>query len=57
MMLNHKVLDCAQVAIGTGQREWGITSLVDWLCGRPPSYATTYVTALINTYSLDQHAC
>ncbi len=35
MMLIHKVLDCVQVAIGTGQREWGITSLVDWLCGRP----------------------
>ncbi len=29
MMLIHKVLDSVQVAIGTGQREWGITSLVD----------------------------
>ncbi len=32
MMFIHKVLDCVQVAIGTGQREWGVTSLVDWLC-------------------------
>ncbi len=32
MVLVHKVLDCVQVAIGTGQREWGVTSLVDWLC-------------------------
>ncbi len=31
-MLVHKVLDCVQVAIGTGQREWSVTSLVDWLC-------------------------
>ncbi len=29
MMLVHKVLDCVQVAISTGQREWGVTSLVD----------------------------
>ena len=29
MMLVHKVLDCVQVAIGTGQRKWGVTSLVD----------------------------
>ncbi len=33
MMLVHKILDCVQVAIGTGQREWSVTSLVDWLCG------------------------
>ena len=32
MMLVHKVLDCVQVAIGTGQREWGVTSLVDCTC-------------------------
>ncbi len=32
MMLVHKVLDCVQVTIGAGQREWGVTSLVDWLC-------------------------
>ena len=32
VMLIHKVLDCIQVAIGTGQQEWGVTSLVDWLC-------------------------
>ncbi len=37
MMLIHKVLDCVQVAIVTGQREWGVTSLVDLLCGKPPS--------------------
>ncbi len=24
-----KEFDCVQVAIGTGQREWGVTSLVD----------------------------
>ena len=29
MILVHKVLDCVQVAIGTGQRKWGVTSLVD----------------------------
>ncbi len=32
MMLVHKVLDCVQVAICTGQRQWGATSLFDWLC-------------------------
>ncbi len=32
MMLVHKILDCVQVTITTGQREWGVTSLVDWLC-------------------------
>ncbi len=33
VMLVHKVLDCVQVAIGTGQREWGVvTSLVDYTC-------------------------
>ncbi len=37
MILVHKVLDCVQVTISTDQREWGVTSLVDWLCGRPPS--------------------
>ncbi len=37
MMLVHKILDCVQVAIGTGQREWSVTSLVGWFCGRPPS--------------------
>ncbi len=36
MMLVHKILDCIQVTISTGQREWSVTSLVDWLCGRPP---------------------
>ncbi len=54
MMLVHKVRDCFQVATGTGQREWGVTSLVDWLCGRPLS---TTQQSLINTYSLDQHPC
>ncbi len=29
MMLIHKILDCVQVTISTGQREWGVTSLVD----------------------------
>ena len=29
MMLVHKVLDCFQVAIRTGKREWCVTSLVD----------------------------
>ena len=29
MMLVHKILDCVQVAISTGQREWSVTSLVD----------------------------
>ena len=32
MMLIHKVLDCVQAAIGTGQKECGVTSIVDWLC-------------------------
>ncbi len=32
MMLIHKVLDCVQVAISTGQREWSVTSLVDGAC-------------------------
>ena len=32
MMLVHKILDCVQVAISTGQREWGVTSLVDCSC-------------------------
>ncbi len=32
MMLVHKVLDGFQVAIGTTQREWGVTSLVDCTC-------------------------
>ena len=32
MMLVHKVLDCVQVAISTGQREWCVTSLVDCTC-------------------------
>ena len=33
MMLVHKVLDYVQMAIGTGQREWSVTSRpVDWLC-------------------------
>ncbi len=54
-MLVHKVLDCVQVAIGTGQREWGVTSLVDWLCGRPQS--TMLSNVYENTYYLDQHAC
>ncbi len=31
-MLIHKVLDCVQVAIGTGQREWGVTCLVQCTC-------------------------
>ncbi len=29
MTLVHKVFDSVQMAIGTGQREWGVTSLVD----------------------------
>ncbi len=33
MMLVHKVLDCVQVAVSTGQREWSVTSLVDCTCG------------------------
>ncbi len=32
MMLVHKVLDCVQVAIGAGQREWSVTSLVNCTC-------------------------
>ncbi len=32
MMLSHKVLDYVQVANSTGQREWGVTSLVDCTC-------------------------
>ncbi len=32
MMLVHKVLDCVEVAIGTGQREWSVTSLVEYTC-------------------------
>ncbi len=32
MMLVHEVLDYVQVAIGTGQREWGVTNLVDCTC-------------------------
>ena len=32
MMLLHKVLDCVQVAIGTGQREWSVTSLIECTC-------------------------
>ncbi len=32
MTLVHKVLDCVQVAIGTGQREWGVISIVDCTC-------------------------
>ncbi len=32
MNLVYKILDCVQVAIGTGQREWGVTSLVDCTC-------------------------
>ncbi len=34
MMLVHKVLDCIQVAISTGQREWGESSHVDYTCKR-----------------------
>ena len=29
MLLARKVLDCVQVAIGRGQRKWGVTSLSD----------------------------
>ncbi len=32
MMLVHKVLYCVHVAIGTTQREWSVTSLVDCIC-------------------------
>ena len=32
MMLVHKIFDCVQVAISTGQREWAVTSLVDCTC-------------------------
>ncbi len=32
MMLVHEVLDCVQVAIGTGQREWSVTSLIECTC-------------------------
>ncbi len=32
MMLIHKVLDGFQVAIGTTQRKWRFTSLVDCTC-------------------------
>ena len=42
MKLIHKVLDYVQVAISTGQREWGVTSLVDWLCGRSCTMHYTY---------------
>ncbi len=31
MVLVHKVFNCVQVAISTGKREWGVTSLIDWL--------------------------
>ena len=32
VMIVHKVLDCVQVTISTGQRERGVTSLVDCTC-------------------------
>ena len=32
MMLIHKVLDCVQVAISTDQREWSVSSLVEYTC-------------------------
>ena len=32
MMFIYKVLDRVQVATGTGQREWGVTSFVDCTC-------------------------
>ncbi len=54
MMLIHKILDSVQVAISTGQREWGVTSLVDWLCG---DHHQQRLNDNLNTYLLDQHAC
>ncbi len=33
VMFIHKVLDHVQVANSTGQREWGVTSIVELLCG------------------------
>ena len=45
MMLVHKIFDCVQVAISTGQREWSVTSLVDWLCGRP--HALVHYSAFV----------
>ena len=47
MMLLHKVLDYVQMAISTGQREWGVTSLVDWLC--------MWKTTINNVTATDKH--
>ena len=49
MMLLHKVLDCVQVAIGTGQREQSVTSLVD--C----TYNYTCTSVVLNDEQLMCH--
>ncbi len=55
LMFLSKILDHFPMSTFVGKREWSVTSLVGWLC----MWKTTInnVTALINTYYLDQHAC
>ena len=49
-MLIHKVLHSVQVAIGTGQREWGVTSLVDCICKCTSVLNDTAIDVPYNAY-------
>ena len=35
VMSDGEIFDHFPLPTFVGQREWGVTSLVDWLCGRP----------------------
>ena len=44
-MFLSKIFDSLQVSVLVGQREWSVTSLVDWLCGRP--HALVHYSAFV----------
>ena len=46
VMSDGEILDCIQLQRVVGQSEWGVTSLVDWLCGKTSSI-NTCITAMI----------
>ncbi len=46
MIIIYKVLDCVQVAIGTCQGDWGVTSHVECTC----TCIQVHVLAIDNTY-------
>ncbi len=44
-MFLSKIFDSLQVSVLVGQSEWSVTSLVDWLCGRP--HALVHYSAFV----------